>query len=93
MIRRGPLQYGFGELEWLSYQLAGQERFPHQCFRVGLPADVPDAAVQQVIDLLVERHEVLRTTYGRDAVGDPEQIVRAPARVAATTAPMKDIAR
>lgn len=77
--RRGPLQSGFSQFEWLSYQLTGREFFLHQCGRLDIPRDIPDALLRRAIDLVVSRHEVLRTTYGSTPEGDPQQIVAAPA--------------
>nr|MDT0656935.1 condensation domain-containing protein [Micromonospora sp. DSM 115978] len=81
MRRRGPVQWGFPQLEWLSYQFRGREKFGHQCFLLELEPGTSDEVVQRAIDLMVERHETLRTTFGRDAHGNPEQVVWAPAPV------------
>lgn len=78
MQRRGPIQWGFAQLEWLDYQFRHREKFGHQCFRLQLPPDTSDRVVRQAVELMVERHETLRTTFGRTPEGDPEQVVSPP---------------
>ncbi|WP_314220950.1 condensation domain-containing protein [Streptomyces zaehneri] len=80
-VRHGPLQYGIAQQEWLYYRKHGRARHPRQCLWLDLPAGLPLEDAGAAVDLMVERHEVLRTIFPADAKGDPTQLVRPPAPV------------
>ncbi|MGW0872207.1 condensation domain-containing protein [Streptomyces sp. NPDC002740] len=80
-VRHGPLQYGIAQQEWLYYRKHGRARHPRQCLWLDLPAGLAFEDACGAVDLMVERHEVLRTTFPADAKGDPTQWVRPPAPV------------
>jgi hypothetical protein len=74
--RTGPLQSGICQREWISYQVTGRGLFGNQVRTVDIPAAVSDADARRAIDRLIERHEVLRTTFHSDGEGQPTQAVR-----------------
>ncbi|MFD5269001.1 condensation domain-containing protein [Streptomyces sp. NPDC058335] len=80
-VRSGPLQYGIAQQEWLYYRKHGRARHPRQCLWLDLPAGLSREAAGEAVDLMVERHEVLRTTFPADSQGDPVQMVWPPVPV------------
>ncbi|USQ83575.1 condensation domain-containing protein [Streptomyces phaeoluteigriseus] len=80
-VRRGPLQYGIAQQEWLYYRKHGRARHPRQCLWLDLPAGPTYEEVGGAVALMVERHEVLRTTFPADHKGDPVQTVWPPVPV------------
>ena len=72
-FKRYPLSYNQQAL-WFLYQLAPESAAYNVMYAVRLQSDLDLLALQQAFENLVDRHEVLRTTYGQ-AAGKPFQTV------------------
>ena len=57
-----PLSYGQAAL-WFTHQLASQSWVYHVVFSARIRSEVDEPALQQALQLLLDRHEMLRTTY------------------------------
>lgn len=69
------MQSGLGQLEWLSYRSGGHGALPNLFWVVPVPEGLADDAVLEVVNALVLRHEVLRTSFDADDDGRPRQCV------------------
>lgn len=80
-VRRGPLQFGVVQSEWLYYQKWSRARHPRQCLFFDVPPVLFATDIGRCVSALVERHEVFRTTFHADEHGDPVQQVWPPRAV------------
>jgi hypothetical protein len=80
--RAGPIQTGLCQREWISHQVYGHGLFGNQRVALEVPTATTEAGVAWAVDQLVERHEVLRTTFHADADGRPVQTAWQPRPVA-----------
>lgn len=77
-LRKGPLQWGMAWTAWLTYQSERKAEYPGLNFEHAVPEGVQRETVARAVAALVERHEVLRTTFGADENGLPQQTVWSP---------------
>ena len=76
VLRQGPLcraQY----FEWWQSQRMAFRAHANVFIAVDLPSEVSPAAAEQATQLVLARHEILRTTFGIDESGVPQQRVHA----------------
>lgn len=81
LVRRGPMQWGMACGEWLTFQDERKAQYPGWWFEHEVPEGTPLRAMEDAVAALIERHEILRTTFDADADGFPEQRVWSPERV------------
>ena len=78
LLREGPLQWGMAWEAWLTFQSERKAQYPGLNFEHEIPADTPLRTVEAAVAALIERHEVLRTTFAADEDGHPVQRVWSP---------------
>lgn len=81
LVRRGPLQWGMACGEWLTFQDERRSQYPGGWFEHEVPDGTPMWVLEDAVAALIERHEILRTTFDTDEDGSPEQRVWGPERV------------
>ncbi|THV37614.1 condensation domain-containing protein [Glycomyces buryatensis] len=81
LVRRGPLQWGMACGEWLTFQDERKAQYPGWWFEHEVPEGTSVRVLEDAVAVLVERHEILRTTFDVDEDGCPEQRVWSPERV------------
>ena len=74
-IVRAPLSYNQRAL-WFLYRTHPESAAYNIGFAVRIVSAVNVAALRATVQALVDRHGMLRTTYDKDAAGEPVQVVR-----------------
>jgi hypothetical protein len=67
--------------EWLTFQDERKAQYPGWWLEHEVPHGTPMQALEDAVAALIERHEILRTTFDADTDGFPEQRVWSPERV------------
>src|SRR5580698_1808541 len=79
--RRGPLgrtQY----FEWWLSQCFATRAVANVHIEIDCPEGVTPRAADTAVRLVLSRHEALRTTFGLDAAGRPEQLIHPVSEIA-----------
>lgn len=96
-VRRDPTRaaLSFGQrYVWAHQQISPNSTAYNLCLALTFDGDVVDDALRQSFLALVQRHEVLRTTYHNDDQGNPYQLIHAdlPPRVTEVDLTAVDVA-
>lgn len=78
ILREGPLPWGMAWGAWLAYQCERRQQYPGMNIELDIPAGADGSTAALAATALVERHEILRTTFGADEDGLPVQHVWEP---------------
>lgn len=75
VVRQGPLQWGMAWGEWLTFQDERRSQYPGWWCELEVPYGTTTRTLEEVATALIERHEVLRTTFEASDDGEPLQRV------------------